>query len=177
MPLRRLLTVLTLTTGLAAAGAAQASERAEAKLMDLDGKQIGTVTFHALPSGGIWLIATAEGIAPGVHAFHIHETGVCEAGTGFKSAGGHYAPRGHAHGVLDAEGPHAGDFPNVHVQSDGVMAVEYFSTELTLTPGETGTLFDSDGSAVVMHDGADDYISQPAGAAGSRILCGVIEKS
>jgi len=57
------------------------------------------------------------------------------------------------------------------------MAVEYFSTELTLTPGETGTLFDSDGSAVVMHDGADDYISQPAGAAGSRILCGVIEKS
>jgi len=65
MPLRRLLTVLTLTTGLAATGAAQASERAEAKLMDLDGKQIGTVTFHALPSGGIWLIATAEGIAPG----------------------------------------------------------------------------------------------------------------
>jgi len=157
------------------AGGAAAAETAEATLMDGDGDEIGQVVFTATPHG-VHLLAEADGLPEGVHAFHIHETGLCEPEEGFTTSGGHYAPHGGNHGHMDAGGPHAGDFPNVHVQADGVLAVEYFNDRISLDPEADGTLFDEDGSAVVMHAGADDYRSQPSGDAGSRIACGVIER-
>ena len=123
---------------------------------------------------GVHIFAQAEKLPAGAHAFHIHAVGKCEPP--FKSAGGHFNPKGAKHGWNSSGGPHAGDLPNVHVQDDGVLAIEYFTAAVTLDDGETG-LFDEDGSAIVMHEGADDYQSDPAGAAGPRIACGVIMKS
>jgi Cu-Zn family superoxide dismutase len=93
----------------------------------------------------------------------------------FTSAGGHFNPTEEQHGWNNPQGYHAGDLPNAHVQDDGVLAVEYFTDSVTLGEGES-SIFDDDGSAIVMHEGADDYQTDPAGAAGARIACGVITK-
>lgn len=158
---------------LAAAGAqAESAKSAGAMLHDAQGKEVGTVVLRQGADNGVWLDARFNGLAPGTHAFHIHETGKCEGD--FKSAGGHYAPAGHKHGMLVEGGPHGGDLPNIHVPSDGTLQVEVFAPGVSLTKGASNTLFDEDGSAFVVHQGADDYASQPAGAAGARIACGVI---
>lgn len=162
-----------LLAGSFAAGEAQAqAQNANAQLVNSDGEEIGNVSLDQLEQG-VRIYARAEGLPSGTHGFHIHETGTCEP-PDFQSAGGHYAPRGNAHGWDYPDGPHAGDLPNVHIQDDGVLATEFFTDTVTLGEGEA-TVFDDDGSAIMIHSGADDYESQPSGDAGSRIACGVIE--
>ncbi len=139
-----------------------------AALFDLDGEPVGSVTFFALPHGTL-LHARLTGMPVGAHAFHVHETGICEPP--FDSAGGHYDPDDAAHGFVAEDGYHAGDFPNIHVPATGRLEVEFFSTALVLDE----RLFDEDGASVVIHAEPDDYVSQPAGDAGPRIACGVIE--
>lgn len=148
---------------------------ATARLVDVDGQELGEVRLEETPFHGVLLTVEVAELTPGVHALHVHETGRCE-GPSFESAGGHYAPRGHAHGVRTAEGKHAGDLPNLHVPDNGRVAVEVLAEGVTLHPHLPHTLFDEDGSAVVIHAGADDYESQPSGAAGSRVACGVIRR-
>lgn len=152
---------------------AQDGPSANAVLMDADGNRVGNVAVTQLEQG-VQLFGEAQGLEPGVHAYHIHETGSCEP-PDFQSAGGHYNPGGRQHGWDNPEGPHAGDLPNVHVHDDGMLAIEYFTDTVTLEEGAENTLFDDDGSAVVIHAGADDYMTDPAGDAGARIACGVIE--
>jgi superoxide dismutase, Cu-Zn family len=106
----------------------------------------------------------------GDHAFHIHAVGKCVA-PDFKSAGGHYNPEEDQHGIMNEAGPHAGDMPNIHVPESGQLHIEVLNQMVSLDG-----LFDEDGSAIVIHEGPDDYTSDPAGDAGSRISCGVIEK-
>ena len=144
---------------------------ARAALVDSSGKTIGDALLRETPNGVLLQVdlRTAE---PGAHAFHIHETGRCDRPT-FESAGGHFAPGGAEHGLLDAEGPHAGDLPNVHVPGDGRLSLEYLVPQVTLRPGD-GYLLDADGSALVMHRDRDDYTSEPAGSAGDRTVCGVL---
>jgi superoxide dismutase, Cu-Zn family len=157
---------------LLAAGPAVA-QSANAVLVNPDGEQIGNVALEQLERG-VRIYAQADGVPQGIHAFHIHETGQCDT-PDFQSAGGHFNPTDEQHGWDNAQGHHAGDFPNVHVHDDGRLAVEYFTDSVTLGDGET-SVFDADGSAIVMHEGADDYVTDPAGDAGSRIACGVIEQ-
>ena len=172
--MRRTLAAVVAAAGCLAVSQAQAQEQsANAVLIDPDGKEIGNVAVSEVAQG-IRVFAQADGVPPGVHAFHIHETGQCEP-PDFESAGGHYNPTDKEHGWDNPQGPHAGDFANVHVHDDGKLAVEYFTDAVTLGEGET-TLFDDDGSAVVMHEGGDDYQTDPAGDAGARIACGVISR-
>ena len=131
----------------------------------------GTVTMTEMETGLVHVDIAIQGVPEGAHGFHVHETGNCDPATGFSSAGGHFSA-GMAHGVSSVGGPHPGDFPNVHAGSDGVVRVEYFTSGFALS-GEPA-LLDGDGSAVVLHAEPDDYTSQPSGAAGSRIACGVI---
>jgi superoxide dismutase, Cu-Zn family len=160
--------------GCMAVSQAHAQEQgANAVLMNSDGKQIGNVAISEVAQG-LRIFAQAENVPSGLHAFHIHETGQCEP-PDFESAGGHYNPTGKQHGWDNPEGHHAGDFANVHVHEDGALAVEYFTNAVTLSEGET-TLFDDDGSAVVLHENPDDYQTDPAGDAGNRIACGVISR-
>lgn len=144
---------------------------AEAQLQDTDGNEVGKVSLHETPNGALFDISL-KGLPEGTHAFHIHETGKCEPP--FKSAGGHFNPTGAKHGLLQEDGPHAGDFPNIHVP-EGELRVEYLNQRVTLLKGKDGSLLDDDGSAIVIHEGGDDYKTDPAGEAGNRIACGVIE--
>lgn len=146
----------------------------EATLEDPDGENVGSVTLTPTPHGA-HVEATFQGLPPGTHAFHIHETGSCSPD--FEAAGGHLNG-GEAHGILDEDGMHAGDLPNIHVPESGQHRVELFHDGVTIDPeassGEGPVVHDDDGSAVVVHEGEDDYTSDPAGDAGERIACGVL---
>ncbi|MEZ5828443.1 MAG: superoxide dismutase family protein [Hyphomicrobiales bacterium] len=159
-----------LIAGLALGNPAFAVDKATAVLIDPDGNEVGTVTLFEAPSG-VLLDVDLTAVPPGDHAFHIHETGKCEA-PDFKSAGGHFNPEEDKHGLLNKAGPHAGDMPNIHVPETGKLRIEILNQRIDLNDG----LLDDDGSAIVIHEGPDDYITDPAGDAGPRIACGVITK-
>src|SRR5215472_12387289 len=91
----------------------------------------------------------------------------------FLSAGPHFNPTNEKHGMLSGHG-HAGDMPNLHVPQNGELSVEVLNTAVTLEKGKPNSLFHPDGTAVVVHEGVDDYKSDPAGNAGNRLACGVI---
>lgn len=146
---------------------------ASAVVVNTSGDRIGTAELVQTPNAGVLIRLDVRGLEPGVHGFHIHETGQCSR-PDFSSAGGHYAPRGHGHGILHAHGKHAGDMVNLRVPSGGHVQTERLASKASLVPGATGFLLDHDGSALVIHSGADDYRSQPSGDAGSRVACGVI---
>jgi Cu-Zn family superoxide dismutase len=145
---------------------------ARALLKNTSDATVGDAMLQETPKG-VLLKVGLRGVQPGIHAFHIHQTGRCEPPT-FESSGGHFAPEGHEHGILDPKGPHAGDLPNVHVPASGDLAFEYFVDDVSLRSGRRDSLLDADGSALLMHQGADDYRTEPAGDAGTRIVCGVI---
>lgn len=159
-----------LAAGLTLAVPAFAADQATAVLKDPDGKEVGKVTLTAVPTG-VLLDADLTALPPGDHAFHIHEFGKCEA-PDFKSAGGHFNPEEDEHGLMNKAGPHAGDMPNIHVPESGQLHIEVLNQMVNLSRG----LLDKDGSAIVIHEGPDDYVSDPAGDAGPRIACGVITK-
>ncbi len=147
--------------------------QATGTFIDARGKQIGQATLTETPSG-VLISIDVSGLPPGEHAFHLHQKGTCEAKDGFKSAGDHYAPQSKQHGFKAQGGPHAGDMPNQFVQDDGMLRAEVLNANVTLREGDT-TVFDKDGTAIVIHASADDYRSQPSGNAGDRIACAVIE--
>ncbi len=170
MTLKSFLLSAALLAGSAAAAAAATA--ASAQLKDKDGKAVGTVALRQTASQGVWMNLIIDKLPAGPHAFHVHETGKCEGD--FKSAGGHFNPGGMKHGVLVEGGPHAGDLPNIHVPEDGRLTVEFFAPHISLEKGAKNSVFDEDGSALVVHETIDDYKSQPAGDAGGRIACGII---
>lgn len=141
-----------------------------AKLMDASGANIGTATL--LTRDGLALLhLELEGLPSGTRAIHLHSTGQCHA-PDFNSAGGHLNPGGNSHGKLSGAGKHLGDLENIVISNDGRIAAE-----LLVAPASSDALsqiLDADGAAVVIHAGPDDYASQPAGAAGPRIACGVL---
>ena len=154
----------------AAEDQASPARKAEAVLKDASGKEVGTATFSTTPSGAL-LDLNLTAIPPGVHAVHVHAVGKCEP-PDFKSAGPHFNPDQTKHGIMNPEGPHAGDLPNLHVPSDGKLEVEFLDPVVTLS--QESALLDADGSSVVIHAGPDDYQTDPAGNSGDRIACGVI---
>ena len=148
------------------------AQSASAPLKDAQGKEVGSANLTQTPHGVLINVAV-KGLPPGDHAFHVHAVGKCEPP--FTSAGGHFNPGGKKHGMMAPDGRHAGDMPNLHVPQSGDLTVEVLNTDITLDKDKPNSVFDADGSAVVIHAKGDDYKSDPAGDAGGRIACGVIK--
>jgi superoxide dismutase, Cu-Zn family len=148
------------------------AQTAKAVLKDQKGVDVGTVDLIQTPSSGVLLRLSLKGVPPGERAFHIHAVGRCEAP--FTSAGPHFNPGGHKHGIEAGPG-HAGDMPNLHIPAGGEFVVEVLNTAVTLEKDKPNSLFQSGGTSIVIHAGKDDYKTDPAGNAGDRIACGVIQ--
>jgi len=130
----------------------------------------GTVHFNDVGDGNIEVVADLTGVPPGVHGFHIHEKGDC--GNNAQNAGGHFNPTGMIHGAPDAQSHHAGDFGNVTADANGEVHTRFTTHSISLKSGDA---INPVGRAVVLHEKADDLVTQPSGNAGARIACGVIE--
>ena len=130
----------------------------------------GAVTFTEV-TGGIRVVASFVGVPEGAHGFHVHERGDCGSDDG-SSAGDHWNPDGTAHGGRLAPIRHVGDLGNVAADVDGVVKVDFIDPVLALTGARSIV-----GRGFILHAGEDDLISQPSGAAGARIACGVITRS
>jgi len=125
---------------------------------------------------GVVVELELSGVSPGWHGVHFHEKADC-SDPKFQKSGGHinHATAKRPHGLLNPEGPDFGDLPNVHAGADGVVKARLY-TQLVSVGGAGGrpALTDADGSAIVVHAKADDYVTQPIGGAGDRIACGTI---
>jgi superoxide dismutase, Cu-Zn family len=164
----------TLTLGavlLASVSSVKSADGTTVKMMSLDQKPVGEVKLTDTP-GGLLLQGRIQGLDPGPHAMHLHAVGRCEPP--FDSAGGHFNPFGKIHGYFNEGGAHAGDMPNLHVPESGTLEFELLAANVTLRVGQSDPLLDQDGAALVIHAGPDDYKTDPAGASGSRLACGVI---
>ncbi|MDY0394348.1 superoxide dismutase family protein [Virgibacillus halophilus] len=158
----------------AAAAKETAGLAARAVLVNSQGLKVGTVDMHQTDKG-VEMTLKASDLPPGLHGFHIHEKGLCEAPS-FESAGGHFNPTNAKHGFDAAGGPHDGDFPNLEVTADGTAEATFINDRVTLAKGKKNSLFQEGGTSFIIHAKPDDYVSQPAGDAGDRIACGEIEK-
>jgi superoxide dismutase, Cu-Zn family len=108
----------------------------------------------------------------GTHGIHIHTVGKCE-GRAFTSAGAHFNPTSKKHGKDNSEGPHGGDLLNIEVAAEGNGKTGLSDPNVTLG-GDRNSLLQDAGSALVIHEKANDYKTDPAGNSGARIACGVI---
>ena len=149
-------------------------------------KRIASAILHntnGLPAGTAVLIASGDSLTlnlaaatlpAGGHGLHLHMIGSCEIPT-FSSAGGHLNPEGHLHGTANPAGSHLGDLPNlmINAQGAGALSIRLRGTRADLE----AALFDSTGSAIVVHADPDDYKTDPSGNSGTRIACGVLERS
>ncbi len=150
---------------------ARSKERAAALLRNAEGKMVGMAHFTQ-ESKGVRIAVTVKNLSPGERGIHIHAVGRCEP-PDFASAGPHFNPLGKQHGLKNPAGPHAGDLPNLVVKEDGSAIYEQVTESVTLVAGEL-SLFDADGSALIIHADADDQQTDPTGNSGGRVICGVI---
>ena len=143
-----------------------------ARLIDDKGQTVGSAVFSQ-EGGGVRIILDVAGLPAGDKAVHIHEVGRCDP-PAFESAGAHFNPTKAEHGSSNPRGPHAGDLPDVTVNADGKGHMEVTAELVTLDKKVPASLLDADGSAIVIHERADDKRTDPAGESGARIACGVI---
>ena len=141
-------------------------------LKNAKNEDVGTAVLTPL-TNGVKIDLKVQGLPPGEHAFHVHENGSCLAPK-FDSAGGHFAPGQNPHGFDAHQGPHAGDMANVVVGADGKATLEVVNTRVTLGKG-ANSLTKKGGTALMIHEKADDYKTQPSGNAGGRLACGEIK--
>ena len=169
----------TVVVALAVAGCAGLAKpdvtpvTATAELKNAEGRTVGTATLSQVGSG-VRVVLDARGLAPGQKGVHLHAVGKCDP-PDFASAGPHFNPDGKKHGLQSAEGPHAGDLPNITIAADGNGRLESMSERITLGAGAT-SLLDADGTALVIHAAADDFKTDPTGNSGARLACGVVRK-
>ena len=138
-----------------------------------DSNVSGNVIFKE-NDGIVTMTAKINGLSEGEHAIHIHEKADCSSADG-KSSGGHWNPTAQPHGKWGSDtGYHKGDIGNFKVAADGEGIVTLATDQWCIGCGDDTK--DLLGKAVIVHQGADDLVSQPSGAAGSRIGCaGIIQ--
>lgn len=153
---------------------AQAPLLAHANIINAQGRKIGTAEIMPAVGGAFQVNLTVSHLPPGTHGIHIHAAGKCDV-PDFKSAGSHFNPYGKQHGKDNPNGAHAGDLVNFEADANGNAKVTILTTSLTLGDGPN-SVFHEGGTALVIHEKADDYKTDPSGNSGNRIACGVLEK-
>ncbi len=150
---------------------------ASADLESPSGDFMGTVAFRQAATG-VLIMADLKGLTPGGHALIIHESGTCTPD--FNAAGDHFNPSGAEHGFIhpawkrgEPGGGHGGDLPNIYAASDGSARADFFTDGITLDAGPVHSVFDGDGSAIIVHEKPDAY-TEVESDTGARIACGVI---
>jgi Cu-Zn family superoxide dismutase len=164
------------TTSVSQTNTEAEGETVQRKILNAARVSLGSVSLRDLGAMGTEVTVNITGLdGAGTHAMHFHEKGLCDA-PDFASSGGHYNPTEMQHGTMSPGGPHAGDMMNIDVNSNGTGTLSVVNNRVSIK-GEHGlpALFDEDGSALIIHAKADDYTSQPSGAAGARIGCAVLE--
>lgn len=145
-----------------------------------EGRAVGQATFTEGPDGVlIRLEFSAGALSPGWHGLHLHQRGDCsDFAAGFQAAGGHLGmSRRVRHGLMNADGPEAGDLPNIFAAPAGPFAAEIFTAHVTMNGVPVlgrQPLLDGDGAALMIHANADDQVTQPIGNAGARVACAAL---
>ena len=170
--------LLTVRTG----GAAEPTVglTAAATLESPEGDSLGTVAFRQAATG-VLVMADLKGLAPGGHAFIIHEVGSCTPD--FNAAGDHFNPEDTEHGFIHPNwerggsvGGHGGDLPNIYAASDGSARADFFTEGIILDSGPRHSVFDDDGSAIIVHERPDAYGEEESDT-GARVACGIIRRT
>lgn len=153
---------------------------AEAALVSQDGGAIGTVTFRQT-ANGVLIMADIHGLDPGGHAFIVHEVGACTPD--FSAAGDHFNPTEGEHGFFhsawkrgESGGAHGGDLLNLYAGADGAARADFFTDGITLDTGPGHSIFDADGSAIIVHERPDSYGAEESDT-GDRVACGAIRRT
>ncbi len=152
-------------------------ERASATvaLVDTTGKNVGSAQLSENGSGVVSVDVTVSGLPAGSHGIHFHENGVAEpnARPAFSTAGEHFNPGGREHGLENPNGVHGGDLPNLVVDAQGNGTLNTTTNRITLSEG-ANSLFDANGSTLIIHAATDDQKTNPSGNSGGRIVGGVV---
>ncbi|WP_234734095.1 superoxide dismutase family protein [Tellurirhabdus bombi] len=146
-------------------------------IVNTAGTTIGTARLSEANNGEVTIVVEASGLPVGAHGMHFHQFGVADpkASPPFSTSGEHYNPTSKQHGLHNPNGPHAADLPNLVADAQGNAKMTTKTKLISLSPGPT-TLFDADGSSLIIHANGDDQTTDPSGNSGGRIAGGVIER-
>jgi len=147
---------------------AESMTKAISVLHPTEGNNVQGVVAFTKANKGVRIQVGIEGLAPGLHGFHIHEYGDCSSPDA-TSAGGHFNPDNMPHAAPTAEKRHAGDLGNIEADGAGVARLDVMDNHLSFDGPHSIV-----GRAVIVHLSPDDFSTQPTGNAGARVACGVI---
>ena len=142
-------------------------------IKDAKGNNVGMAMISPARGGGVSFELTLKGLPPGEHGIHLHSVAKCEPP--YKSAGTHFNPTNKKHGLKNPDGPHAGDLPNFTVAANGTAQTTITNKNVTMG-AEPNSIFAGGGTALIIHEKADDLKTDPSGNAGNPIACGAITK-